>query len=337
MPLTEKGTEIKKNMVSEYGSKKKGEQVFYASANAGKITGVDRRRFRDALRRGLSLDAAFGYAAAEEATRAGQGNPLDSRLVKQCIRDSVGEGGSTHDVLKRAVDRRIAFQGSRDNIVEGVGEAAKHIGNAGATVAKGAGQLAESATQSVEGARAMRHPQGQDAAVRDHTPMPHECSPENCYPGCGHLCMQGRGVLEKLLARKGLVRDASCPPGEGEVGTPSYAWKSENNTTAAADRRRKVRDELFAAQPGGKTARLLLGDRGKTDDFMVADDTSDLPSQGRMDGNQPEVGSSDLPSQGRMDDKKTVSDRRATLDALINKIKGRKLGNKRHPMVRDSV
>lgn len=149
--------------------------------------------------------------------------------------------------------------------------------------------------------------------------------------------MQGRGVLEKLLARKGLVRDASCPPGEGEVGTPSYAWKSENNTTAAADRRRKVRDELFAAQPGGKTARLLLGDRGKTDDFMVADDTSDLPSQGRMDGNQPEVGSSDLPSQGRMDDKKTVSDRRATLDALINKIKGRKLGNKRHPMVRDSV
>ena len=40
MPLTEKGQEIKKSMEQEYGAKK-GEQVFYASKNAGKITGVD--------------------------------------------------------------------------------------------------------------------------------------------------------------------------------------------------------------------------------------------------------------------------------------------------------
>ena len=39
MPLTKKGKKVLKNMEKEYG-KKKGEQVFYASANKGTITGV---------------------------------------------------------------------------------------------------------------------------------------------------------------------------------------------------------------------------------------------------------------------------------------------------------
>lgn len=39
MPLTKKGSKIKKAMTSEYGAKK-GEKVFYASENAGKIKGV---------------------------------------------------------------------------------------------------------------------------------------------------------------------------------------------------------------------------------------------------------------------------------------------------------
>ena len=39
MPLTKKGQKIMKNMRKEYGGKK-GESVFYASANAGKIKGV---------------------------------------------------------------------------------------------------------------------------------------------------------------------------------------------------------------------------------------------------------------------------------------------------------
>jgi hypothetical protein len=44
MPLTSKGSEIMKNMKEEYGNKK-GEEVFYASANKGTIKGVhnDRR------------------------------------------------------------------------------------------------------------------------------------------------------------------------------------------------------------------------------------------------------------------------------------------------------
>lgn len=40
MPLTEKGHKIMRAMVEEYGEEK-GKQVFYASKNAKKITGVD--------------------------------------------------------------------------------------------------------------------------------------------------------------------------------------------------------------------------------------------------------------------------------------------------------
>lgn len=40
MPLTEKGEKIKGAMTSQYG-KEKGEEVFYASKNKGKISGVD--------------------------------------------------------------------------------------------------------------------------------------------------------------------------------------------------------------------------------------------------------------------------------------------------------
>ena len=43
MPLTSKGEKILANMRKEYGSKK-GESVFYASQNAGKISGVEGRK-----------------------------------------------------------------------------------------------------------------------------------------------------------------------------------------------------------------------------------------------------------------------------------------------------
>lgn len=39
MPLTKKGKTILASMVEEYG-KKKGKQVFYASANKGTVKGV---------------------------------------------------------------------------------------------------------------------------------------------------------------------------------------------------------------------------------------------------------------------------------------------------------
>ena len=43
MPLTKKGDKIKRAMDREYGDKK-GTQVFYASRNAGKISGVDKAK-----------------------------------------------------------------------------------------------------------------------------------------------------------------------------------------------------------------------------------------------------------------------------------------------------
>lgn len=50
MPLTKKGQKIKRNMDREYG-KKKGDSVFYASMNAGRITGVEPGKRRKAKKR----------------------------------------------------------------------------------------------------------------------------------------------------------------------------------------------------------------------------------------------------------------------------------------------
>lgn len=43
MPLTTKGKKIKKAMQKEYG-KKKGEKVFYATENKGKIKGIKKKK-----------------------------------------------------------------------------------------------------------------------------------------------------------------------------------------------------------------------------------------------------------------------------------------------------
>jgi hypothetical protein len=43
MPLTKKGRKIKRAMTKSYG-KKKGSQVFYASANKGTIRGVHKKK-----------------------------------------------------------------------------------------------------------------------------------------------------------------------------------------------------------------------------------------------------------------------------------------------------
>ncbi|HET7378712.1 MAG TPA: hypothetical protein VFJ24_01600 [Gaiellales bacterium] len=43
MPLNKKGRAIKKKMEAEYG-RKKGDSVFYASENSGRIKGVTKKR-----------------------------------------------------------------------------------------------------------------------------------------------------------------------------------------------------------------------------------------------------------------------------------------------------
>ena len=46
MPLTRKGSKILASMKKTYGSKEDAERVFYASANAKKITGVHKQKRR---------------------------------------------------------------------------------------------------------------------------------------------------------------------------------------------------------------------------------------------------------------------------------------------------
>ena len=44
MPLTKKGRKVKAAMTKQYGSRK-GESVFYATENKGKVKGLARKRF----------------------------------------------------------------------------------------------------------------------------------------------------------------------------------------------------------------------------------------------------------------------------------------------------
>ena len=48
MPLNKKGKKIKKSMVKQYG-KKKGEAVFYAMENSGKLKGVKKKTLVNVL------------------------------------------------------------------------------------------------------------------------------------------------------------------------------------------------------------------------------------------------------------------------------------------------
>lgn len=122
MPLTAKGKEIKAAMTEEYGEEK-GERVFYASKNAGRISGVDsagRQKFtaafRDARRKGLSLDKAL--AVSLRTTRDAEG----------------GEGNieGAHEVFKSLFElhHKIGehLEGHEGHGEHGGGHAAGHAG-----------------------------------------------------------------------------------------------------------------------------------------------------------------------------------------------------------------
>lgn len=66
MPLTQKGREIERNLVKEYGEKK-GKEVLYAGKNSGRFTGIDKRG-KDALNKAIS--AGEREAEAQRQARA---------------------------------------------------------------------------------------------------------------------------------------------------------------------------------------------------------------------------------------------------------------------------
>lgn len=60
MPLTKKGKKIMRSMKEKYGSEK-GESVFYASKNKGKIKGVDKSKKKSGKRQWVSIKKGKKY------------------------------------------------------------------------------------------------------------------------------------------------------------------------------------------------------------------------------------------------------------------------------------
>ena len=79
MPLTDKGKKIMKAMKKEYG-KKKGEQVFYASRNKGKIKGVEKLKFGGGADMGASSrDKGMGMGGKTGSPRGDSPSRGDGR------------------------------------------------------------------------------------------------------------------------------------------------------------------------------------------------------------------------------------------------------------------
>lgn len=105
MPLSSKGEEILANMRKEYGDKK-GESVFYASKNAGKISGVDRsdkiaaigdcvKRLMDGVGR---LDARMGSRADASL----EYHKASADFAKKTANKAMEAG--QHDVAKKWIE-----------------------------------------------------------------------------------------------------------------------------------------------------------------------------------------------------------------------------------------
>jgi hypothetical protein len=92
MPLTEKGSEILSNMEKTYGSEEKAKSVFYASRNAGTISGVDSARPD-------TNDALSKCAAALDS--------VSKRIDSLLIRQRTGHEKSRHDGRNDAVNSEL--------------------------------------------------------------------------------------------------------------------------------------------------------------------------------------------------------------------------------------
>jgi hypothetical protein len=107
MPLTEKGEQIKASMEKQYGPEK-GEEVFYASKNAGRITGVDKRN-----------DQA---QPAQKPQPQQQEPPV--KETKTTVKEPAGEQQEEQDPkskLKAAEDELDALEREQEQSEEGLG------------------------------------------------------------------------------------------------------------------------------------------------------------------------------------------------------------------------
>jgi|SRR5579864_7147335 len=151
MPLTAKGEKIKAAMQSEYG-KEKGERVFFASKNAGKISGVDdaetltleqgRQRqeyYTKALKEGrITKEEYQGFMEAIGGLVAG--------IKRKQVADAVGKLAARFDSF--LVRRRSGFKTRHDaekdygvraavtRAMVKVGDRVRHVDYGPATVTK---------------------------------------------------------------------------------------------------------------------------------------------------------------------------------------------------------
>lgn len=94
MPLTDKGREILGKMEQEYGAKK-GEWVFYASANKGTITGV-----HDAMEQS-KLDAVMGMCQAYDQKDASVAVQFKAREIVELM---LKRGYTTNQIITKIRD-----------------------------------------------------------------------------------------------------------------------------------------------------------------------------------------------------------------------------------------
>ena len=102
MPLTDKGSKVLAQLVAEYG-KKKGEAVFHASVNSGKLTGMEQSKLDAALSR---CDAAaknnFRKPARKDGVReTAMGIPTKDPARKDGGREAAMKGPINKPIAKR--------------------------------------------------------------------------------------------------------------------------------------------------------------------------------------------------------------------------------------------
>lgn len=124
MPLTAKGSEILANMRKEYGEKK-GESVFYASRNAGKISGVDRsdewsdeaRKKAAEARRGSGFSSTKDLRHWESRSPTFAREMAEKRSTAQKERSEMGPRPNRNDGMDRA-DKFKAIADAVVNLAE---------------------------------------------------------------------------------------------------------------------------------------------------------------------------------------------------------------------------
>ena len=91
MPLTTKGKKIMSSMKRTYGGKR-GEQVFYATANAGKIEGVEKRQ-KAATGKRIAKAGKPSKSKAKSKSRVNEAGNYTKPALRKRLFEQIKAGG----------------------------------------------------------------------------------------------------------------------------------------------------------------------------------------------------------------------------------------------------